>query len=61
MKLKHNCLDYLELDHIVDTLLPYGDIESNAVFRCRICGREFNEEEINGRTFLDNKGNIRAL
>ena len=42
----HKCKDHLVFDHTVDTVLPFGDIDSSAVFKCEICGKEFNEEDL---------------
>ena len=41
-----DCKKHLEFDHTRDVLYPYGDIESIAVFKCSVCGREYDEEEL---------------
>lgn len=43
--IKHNCKEHLVFDGVIDQLLPFGDIESMAIFKCEICGKEFREDE----------------
>lgn len=38
-----DCKKHIEFSHTVDKVLPYGDIQSIAVFKCSICGKEFTE------------------
>lgn len=40
-----NCNHELEYIYTIDKAVS-GDIVSTAVFKCRICGEEFNEWEI---------------
>lgn len=39
-----DCKKHLEFDHVEDELYPYGCIESYAVYKCSVCGREFSEK-----------------
>lgn len=39
----------------LDKVLPYGEIESIAIFRCKICGEEINEYDNNRRIELINR------
>ena len=41
-----DCANHLEFDRVEDRLYPYGGIESNAIFKCSVCGKEYNEEEL---------------
>lgn len=43
---KHDCKEHLEFSYVRDTALPYGDIESIAIFECTICGKEFSEYDL---------------
>lgn len=40
------CNHELEYEYTRDEVLPYGNINSIAVFKCIKCGKEFNEWEI---------------
>lgn len=46
------CKDSLEYSYTRDTLYPYGDVVSEAVFVCTECGREFSESELNDTEFI---------
>lgn len=42
------CKHEWEYDHTIDKLLPFGEIESIAVFKCKICGDyELQDNNIN--------------
>lgn len=41
-----NCKKHIEFDHTIDKALPNGDIESIAIFKCTVCGKEFTENEV---------------
>ena len=41
-----DCKKHLEFDHTIDKELPFGYIESIAIFKCTVCGKEFTEEEV---------------
>ena len=43
---KHDCKEHLEFSYVRDTALPYGDIESIAIFECTVCGKEFSEYDL---------------
>lgn len=40
------CKDSLEYSYTRDTVLPYGEISSEAIFVCTECGAEYSEEEL---------------
>lgn len=46
MKICKHEWEYLET---IDKALPYGDIESIAIFKCKICGEEIDEFDYNRR------------
>lgn len=41
-----DCKKHLEFDYTLDKQLPNGDIDSIAIYKCTVCGREFTEEEV---------------
>ena len=43
---KHNCMKNLEYYTTIDECLAFGNIVSMAVYKCKICDREFLEGEI---------------
>ena len=41
-----DCKKHIEFDYTMDKVLPNGEVESIAIFKCTVCGRELTEEEI---------------
>ena len=40
------CLENLEYSYTKDTAFPYGEISSEAIFVCTVCGKEYSETEL---------------
>lgn len=38
------CKHKFEYEYTIDKVLPYGEIESIAVFKCKICGEEYVQQ-----------------
>lgn len=38
-----DCKKHIEFSHTIDKALPFGDVESIAIFKCTVCGKEFIE------------------
>lgn len=49
------CKHDWEYAYTVDRALPYGDIESTAIFRCKICGEIIDECDYLRRTKQNNR------
>lgn len=43
------CKHEFEYAYTLDKALPYGEIESIAIFKCKICGEEIDEYDYNRR------------
>lgn len=43
------CKHEWEYYDTIDKALPYGDVESVAIFKCKICGEEIDEYDYNRR------------
>lgn len=43
------CKHEFEYAYTLDRVLSYGEIESVAVFKCKICGEEIDEYDYNRR------------
>lgn len=43
------CKHEWEYAYTLDRALPYGEIESIAIFKCKICGEEIDEYDYNRR------------
>ncbi len=41
-----DCKKHIEFDYTMDKALPNGDVESIAIFKCTVCGKEFTEDEV---------------
>ena len=40
------CKHQFEYEYTIDRELPFGETESIAVFKCKICGKEVDEYEL---------------
>lgn len=49
------CKHEFEYEYTIDRELPFGEVESKAVFKCKICGEERDVDELKnnykGRTY----------
>lgn len=39
------CKHQFEYAYTIDKELPFGEIESKAVYKCRICGEEYVQQD----------------
>ena len=49
------CKHEWEYAYTLDRALPYGEIESIAIFKCKICGEEIDEYDNDRRIELTNR------